>query len=89
MITLYMIFFYIDLTAAPHLCRLPVVGLGLVEASSAGPVSRVALVGGADLAAGAGPEPAVHVGGQEVGAVTTVEVTLAARSPDVPESAKV
>lgn len=63
---------------------LAVVGLCLVEASGGGPVAGVALAGGADLGAGAGPEPTVHVGGLQIGAVATVEVALAARRPDVP-----
>ena len=64
---------------------LTVVGLRLVEAAGAGPVAGVALAGGADLGAGAGPEPSVHVGGLQVGTVAAVEVALAARGPDVPK----
>lgn len=46
------------------------------------PVSGVPLGGGADLGAGARPEPAVDVGGLKVGAVAPGEVALAARRPD-------
>jgi hypothetical protein len=63
---------------------LTVVGLRLVEAAGAGPVAGVALAGGADLGARAGPEPSVHVGGLQVGTVAAIEVALAARGPDVP-----
>lgn len=59
-----------------------VVGLRLSVAAGVGPVAGVALRGGADLGAGTRPEPPVHVGGLQVGTVTSGKVTLATRSPD-------
>lgn len=51
-------------------------------AAGVGPVAGVALRGRPDLGARAGPEPAVLVGGLQVGSVAASEVTLAARCPD-------
>lgn len=62
---------------------LAVVGLCLAVSSSVGPVTGVALRGGSDLGAGAGPEPAVDIGGLQVGSVAARKIALATRRPDV------
>uniref|UniRef100_A0A8D9BSQ0 Uncharacterized protein n=1 Tax=Cacopsylla melanoneura TaxID=428564 RepID=A0A8D9BSQ0_9HEMI len=65
------------------LSSLSVVRLSLSKTTSGGPVPCVSLSSGSNLGTTAGPEPSVHIGGLQVGSVATVEVTFAARGPDV------
>lgn len=53
------------------------------KATGGTPVAGVPLGGGADLDAGATPEPAVDIGGLQVGTVAAGKVALAAGGPDV------
>lgn len=61
-----------------------VVRLRLAIPAGVGPVAGVALGGGPNLGARAGPEPAVDIRGLKVGAVAACEVALATRCPNEP-----
>lgn len=65
-----------------YLSGFTIVRLGLPEATGEGPIAGVALGGGSDFGAGAGPEPAVHIRGLQIGTITTRKVTFTSRCPD-------
>jgi len=72
------------------LSLLPIVGLSTTTAASVGPVPTPLsplLVGGSDAGIGPRPEPSVNNRRLEIGAVTTVEVTLPTRGPYVLDGA--
>lgn len=65
-----------------YLSGFTIVRLGLSEATGEGPIPGVALGGRSDFGAGAGPEPAVHIRGLQIGAIATREVAFTSRCPD-------
>ena len=60
-----------------------VVGLWATITTSAGPVTKSALVGGGDLGFGARPEPSIDDSWLKISAVASIEVAFATASPDV------
>lgn len=60
-----------------------VVGLWATITTSAGPVTKSALVGGWDLGFGARPEPSIDDSWLKISAVASIEVAFATASPDV------
>lgn len=62
---------------------LAVIRLRLVVAARVRPVAGVALRCGSNLAARAGPEPAVLIGRLQIGPIAASEIALSARCPDV------
>lgn len=66
-----------------YLGSLSVVRLGLSVASSAAPVSSVALSRRPNLGSRARPEPTVHISGLQVWTVAASKVTLSTRCPNV------
>lgn len=65
-----------------YLSGFSVVGLRLAVSAGVGPVAGVALGGGTDLGTRSRPEPAIDIGGLQIGAVTAREIALASRRPD-------
>lgn len=67
------------------LAELTVIGLGCTTTTSARPVTSPSLgaVGGCDSGRGSRPEPSVDKGRLKIRTVTSIEVALATRGPDV------
>lgn len=74
---------YSNLESTELLYTYSVVGLRFADAAAFRPVVLLAVGGGSQFLQLSGPEPAVDLVGKQVGAAAALEVTEAARSPDV------
>lgn len=60
-----------------------VIGLGQANTTAGRPITLAAFAGWGQFLQSSSPEPAVDVGGLQVGTFTALEVTETARGPDV------